>query len=85
MLEGISPEHAALTTRLPGVRGIARVRTPTGAELPVELRADTLAIDADAGLCSIVWRGRFGVSAEESLGNTALVQAANGCRPVSSS
>lgn len=73
VLDGVHPSRASLTTRLPGARGLARVLTPTGAELPIELRADTLAIDADASIASVLWRGRFAVSAEESLGLTSVV------------
>ncbi|WP_437522540.1 DUF2169 domain-containing protein [Sorangium sp. So ce726] len=60
-LEGLHPHWPWLRSSLPSARGLARLyRTGTEGEdqgQPVELAADTLTIDADRLLCSVVWRG----------------------------
>lgn len=61
VLEGLHPEHAVVRTRLPGAKAGARVTTRDGIELPLKLRADTLAIHGDAERCTVTWRGNFPV------------------------
>jgi uncharacterized protein YjbI with pentapeptide repeats len=63
LLEGLHPELASIQTRLPFAVARARwhVLTPAGlgpAQL-IEMVADTLSIDAERRLASVVWRGRF--------------------------
>ena len=61
VLDGLHPWLPRLTTRLASARGCARRwwmdRADAGQDIP--LRADTLAIDTDRHVCSIVWRGHF--------------------------
>ncbi len=57
-LENLHPHHPSLTMTLPGLRPRARVERPSGAEDEVLLRADTLWIDTDRCLVTLVWRGR---------------------------
>ena len=57
-LENLHPDHAWLETRLPALRVKLFRQAPRSdrvTEMPV--RCDTLTIDTDRGLCSVVWRG----------------------------
>lgn len=56
-LENLHPQHRRLLTRLPGTR--PRVTISRRGAPPEELRltCDTLVIDTDRGLCTLVWRG----------------------------
>ncbi|WP_437602156.1 DUF2169 domain-containing protein [Sorangium sp. So ce590] len=60
-LQGLHPHMPWIRSRLPSARGLARLhRTGPGGDdpgHPIELVADTLTIDADHLLCSLVWRG----------------------------
>lgn len=57
MLENVHPELPRLSTALPGLRPRARALR-SGATEDVPLRADTLWIDADRGVCAVLWRGQ---------------------------
>lgn len=69
VLDGMHPTLARIQTRLPSAVGRAKWHRLTssgpGAGTAVELVADTLVIDADRLLCSIVWRGRFALERPE--------------------
>lgn len=67
VLDGMHPTHARVQSRLPQARAVAMLRGEGDSERPIELRADTLVIDADDLLVSIVWRGRFAVGSPEVL------------------
>ncbi|WP_438028623.1 DUF2169 family type VI secretion system accessory protein [Sorangium sp. So ce233] len=60
-LQGLHPRCPWIRSSLPSARGLARLyRTGAGGEehaQPIELVADTLTIDADRLLCSVIWRG----------------------------
>ncbi|WP_437946721.1 DUF2169 domain-containing protein [Sorangium sp. So ce296] len=60
-LQGLHPHAPWIRSRLPSARALARLhRTGPGGDdpgQPVELVADTLTIDADRLLCSLIWRG----------------------------
>ena len=58
VLENLHPHHPQLVTALPGLRPRAHVERRPGSEEEVPLRADTLWIDTDRGLCTLTWRGR---------------------------
>ncbi|WP_437785817.1 DUF2169 domain-containing protein [Sorangium sp. So ce1097] len=61
VLEGLHPQYPLLRSSLPSARGLARLhRAGAGGEdhgQPIDLVADTLTIDADRLLCSVIWRG----------------------------
>jgi uncharacterized protein YjbI with pentapeptide repeats len=63
VLDGLHPTLPRVQSRLPSAVGRARwhVATPSGIgpAQAIELAADTLVIDADRLICSVVWRGRF--------------------------
>jgi hypothetical protein len=57
ILEGLHPEHASLTTQLPGATPIGLVEGPGGRVRRLAFSADTLWIDATTGLGALVFRG----------------------------
>lgn len=63
VMEGMHPSLARVSTRLPGARAEARLDVPGAPRRPLEMLADTLLIDADRQVCSVVWRGHFVVEA----------------------
>jgi hypothetical protein len=60
-LEGLHPKHGWLFTRLSGARPRAMLERSGRADEEVRLRADTLWIDTDRGVCTLVWRGALSV------------------------
>ena len=77
VLAGVHPKRASFSTRLPGVKGAARIhdRSRGGPGQPLELTADTVRIDLDRQICSITWRGRFPVATPDALASTHVVAA----------
>lgn len=77
ILEGLHPSMPRFRTCLPGARGRARVYglaasgVSEGATL--ELAADTLRIDGDAELCTVVWRRSFPLPDEAALASVRVV------------
>jgi uncharacterized protein YjbI with pentapeptide repeats len=69
VLDGVHPTLARVQTRLPSAVGKARWHllssSGAGAGTAIELVADTLIIDADNLVCSILWRGRFALKRPE--------------------
>jgi hypothetical protein len=65
VLDGMSPELPRVESRLPDVRVHAEWQAG-GPARALDLTADTLVIDADRMLCSVVWRGRFRLEALEA-------------------
>lgn len=61
-LENLHPEHPLLVTRLPGLRPRAHMMAGSSKQEEIALVADTLWIDADRGLATVVWRGRIALS-----------------------
>ncbi|AUX25746.1 uncharacterized protein SOCEGT47_062970 [Sorangium cellulosum] len=61
LLQGMHAQLPWVRSKLPSARGVARLRRAGGIgqenEQAVELVADTLTIDADRLICSVVWRG----------------------------
>lgn len=62
-LEGMLPQHLHFRSRLPGVHVAARTYGSGGGTIPdfIPLRAESLHIDTDEGVASLVWRGSFPV------------------------
>ncbi len=58
LLENLHPEHARLVTNLPGAAPRAVLERPGAAPEAVNLMCDTLWIDTDRSLCTLVYRGR---------------------------
>ena len=62
LLGGMHPSVPMVRSRLPGAQAVASVYLEgdsAGERLP--LWADTLVIDTDRQVCSLIWRGNFGV------------------------
>lgn len=59
VLENLHPEHARLVTNLPGIKPRVIAERGNGAREEMGLMTDTLWIDTDRGLCTLVWRGRI--------------------------
>ncbi len=57
-LEKLHSSHPSLKCKLPGLRPTASYEV-AGATAPISLRADTLHIDTDRGICTVVWRGHL--------------------------
>lgn len=62
LLENLHADHARLETRLPGLRPRAHLTTGGQPGEEIDLVADTLWIDTDRGIATVVWRGRFALS-----------------------
>jgi uncharacterized protein YjbI with pentapeptide repeats len=73
VLDGLHPERPRIQVRLPGARALARVQGLGRVEQALELRADTLHIDGDEGLCSLVWRSTIPVADEAQLASLSFV------------
>jgi hypothetical protein len=72
VLENLHSEHARLVTTLPGLRPRAIVDRATGEREEVALSADTLWIDTDRGVCTLVWRGSVGLRDAQEAGRIAV-------------
>ncbi|MDC0678289.1 DUF2169 family type VI secretion system accessory protein [Sorangium atrum] len=79
VLEHVNPAAPRLQMRLPGARGVARLRGLDAASSAaadgelLELNADTLRIDGVEQRCTVVWRRVFPVSGEDALAAVRIV------------
>ena len=73
ILENLSPEHPRLVTALPGIVPIAKVTRPSGAPEPLELRADTLWIDTNRGICTVTWRAQLQLASKDEPGTVSIM------------
>lgn len=63
-LEGMLAQHAHFRSRLPAVHVAARAYGTGGVPDFIPLRAESLHVDADEGVASLVWRGSFPVAVD---------------------
>ena len=79
VLDGVHPTLPRVQTRLPTARGVARVlvRRPGAApaEHVVELACDTLTIDGEKQMISLVWRGHYEVAGGDAALSSLTVLA----------
>jgi hypothetical protein len=78
-LEGLSPKHARLESRLPPHRvRLFRVRPGSGQVSAIEARRDTLIIDTDRSLAVVSWRGVEAIEGkdEQSVGMVVIAAEA---------
>jgi hypothetical protein len=81
ILENLHPEHQRLVTNLPGTVPVAVLERAGAAPEPVRLKADTLWIDTDRSLCTLVWRGRISVDHPAQAGRIVIsIEGAGGAR-----
>lgn len=78
VLENMHGEHARLVTKLPGILPKAFLDMPGHVGTPVPLRADTLWIDTDRGLCTLVFRGHFAVGSFDQPGSIIVTMQSPG-------
>lgn len=64
-IDGVSANGARIHWRLPGLRAEARVLLADAAHTPIELRADTLKIDATKRRVHMVWRGSVALGGDD--------------------
>lgn len=72
VLENLHPEHARLVTNLPGFMPRAIADRATGEREEIKLIGDTLLVDTDRGVCTVVWRGRMGLRHPQETGRIAI-------------
>ncbi|MFO0761050.1 MAG: DUF2169 domain-containing protein [Byssovorax sp.] len=70
-LENLHPDHPRLTSRLPGLGPRATVEGQGGARA-LDLRCDTLWIDTDRGICTLVWRGQVPLGRRDEPGRVIV-------------
>lgn len=71
-LENLHPEHARLSTRLPGMHPQAFVERPGAAAQELEMRPDGLWIDTDRARCTVTWRAQIGLSQADEPGRVLI-------------
>jgi hypothetical protein len=74
VLENLHPQHPRLATRLPGLRPKVTVeRERRGAQASeVAVRCDTLWIDTDRSICTLVWRGAIPLEQPDEAGRVVV-------------
>ncbi len=72
VLENLHHEHPRLVTSLPGMRPRAIADRATGEREEITLVGDTLLIDTDRSVCTVVWRGRMGLRSADEAGRIAV-------------
>jgi hypothetical protein len=72
VLENLHWEHARLVTALPGVRPCAFVEGRSGAPFRLPMHADTLWIDTDRGVCTVVWRRQLPLERPDEAGRVVV-------------
>lgn len=71
-LENLSASYSTLTCRLPGLRPTATCEV-AGQTASIQLRADTLHIDTDLGVCVVIWRGHLSARDPRDFGRLLVV------------
>jgi hypothetical protein len=71
-LEHLHPEHARLTTRLPGMYPQAFVERGGVVPHEIEMRADGLWIDTDRGRCAVTWRAQIPLASPDEPGRVLI-------------
>jgi hypothetical protein len=72
LLDNLHPEHARLSTRLPGIRPRAMIERPGVRAEELSLTLDTLSIDTDRAVCTLTWRGRFPLDKANAAGRVLV-------------
>jgi hypothetical protein len=72
ILENLHPEHPRLVTNLPAATPRAVLERPGAAPEAVKLMCDTLWIDTDRSLCTLVYRGRVALDHRAQQGRVVV-------------
>ena len=75
VLEYLHPEFERLVTSLSGPSPLAVVERAGAAPQTLFLCCDTLSIDTDRGVCSLVWRGQLRLRAHDEAGRVVIAGA----------
>lgn len=73
ILDNLHPDHPHLVMNLPGMRPRAIVDRATGERQEIALVGDTLIVDTDRCVCSVVWRGRIGLRSADEAGRISVL------------
>ncbi len=85
VLVNLHPIHSRLVTSLPGLEPVVVLERPGGTSETIEVRADTLWIDTDRGLCTVTWRGHVWLRSPNEPGHvTVRVDGVPGSRAAGS-
>ncbi|APR86657.1 D-alanyl-D-alanine carboxypeptidase [Minicystis rosea] len=71
-LENLHPEHARLTTRLPGLHPQVFVERPNTPAFEIEASPDGLWIDTDRGRCAVTWRAQIPLAQADDPGRVLI-------------
>lgn len=72
VLENLHPEHERLATSLPGFFPRAVAERAPGRREEITLTADSMWIDTERGLCTLVWRGRLSLAHPHEAGRITV-------------
>jgi hypothetical protein len=72
VLENLHVDHPRLVTSLPGMAPRAVVERPGAPPQEVQLRCDTLCIDTDRRVCTLVWRGMVALERANEPGRVTI-------------
>jgi hypothetical protein len=76
VLENLHPEHPRLVTVLQAIRPEAHLARQGKPIRTLEMRADTLWIDTDRGLCTLTWRAEVPLERRDEPGTVRITVAA---------
>ncbi len=72
VLQNLHVDHARFVTRLPGTAPRAVIERAGAPPQEVELRCDTLCIDTDRRVCTLVWRGQVALARANEPGRVTI-------------
>ena len=78
-LENLHPEHARLVTTLPGIAPRTTLEGRRSGPVTIPMRADTLWIDTDRGMCTLTFRGMIPLEGVDEAGRVTVVME-SACR-----
>jgi hypothetical protein len=73
VLENLHPEHPRLVTSLPDLQPRAMAERAAGRRDEIPLVGDSMWIDTERGLCTVVWRGRIGLTHPQEAGRVTVI------------
>lgn len=78
VLENLHTAHARLVTSLPGISPRAMVERSGAAAQELRFRCDTLSVDTDRAVCSLVWRGQVMLARPDEAGQVRITTEGGG-------
>lgn len=73
VLENLHADHPRLVTKLPGIVARATLEGRRSGPVPIAMRADTLWIDTDAAIATVVFRGMIPLEGADEQGRVIVV------------